>query len=138
MTRTTENAVKAIIEVDAGVSVLPFIEAASALVDDVCVPLEYDATRLELIERWLSAHLFACANPRVQAESAGPVSATYQARVDLGLDLTAYGQQVKLIDTKGGLAALDYRLKKGRTIKKAKVTYVGVDLDKFQDRRERL
>lgn len=134
MARTTEDLVKGIIEVDAGVSVLPFMLLAEELVTELLAPLlKEDGTtlfsdvRLELIERWLSAHFLACQYPRVSQETAGPVSATYQQRVGLGLELTAYGQQVKLLDTSGTLAQLDAKSKGDHQKRKAKVYFVGND-----------
>lgn len=121
MPRTTDILVKGVIEVDVDIPLTPFIEVSNELVTEVCVPFTngdgsayYSATRLELIERWLAAHFYAIRDPRLSHESAGSVSASYQNRVDLGLDQTTYGQQAKLLDTKGGLASLDISTKKGR------------------------
>jgi len=47
--RTTAEAVGGIIEVDATISLTPFIEVANALVTEHCSTDDYDATRLELI-----------------------------------------------------------------------------------------
>ena len=111
--RTTPDAVAAIIEVDDAITLTPFIESASAVVDDVCVPLLYDATRLELIERWLSAHFYALRDPRRSSEGASGVSASYQNAVDLGFNCTHYGQAAMRLDTRGGLAALEKLSKQG-------------------------
>ena len=108
--RTTSEAVEGIIETEVTISLTPFIEVASLLVDKVCAPLYDevdDAAQLEMIERWLSAHFYAIRDPRRTQEVAGSVSEQFTSRVDLGLDLTWYGQQAKLIDTKGGLKVLD-------------------------------
>lgn len=111
--RTTAAAVKEIIEVDdtllvgTGGDVLdPFIETANALVTEVCKPLGYDDTRLELIERWLSAHFYAIRDPRRASEGAGTVQETFQHQLDLNLSVTTYGQQAMMLDTLGGLHAL--------------------------------
>jgi hypothetical protein len=111
--RTTDTAVGLIIEVDEDIPLDPFIESASALVDEVCVPLGYTDARLELIERWLSAHLYATRDPRAVSEAAGSVSTTYQSKVDLGFNNSHYGQMAMRMDTKGGLALLDARIKTG-------------------------
>ena len=59
MVRTTSSDVEGIIEVDASISLDPFIETANAFVTECCSSVStYDATRLELIERWLSAHMY--------------------------------------------------------------------------------
>lgn len=111
--RTTSGAIEAIIEVDATISLTPFIEVASALVDELCAGVGYSDARLELIERWLSAHFYAVRDPRTTNESAGGVSAGFESRVDLGLSITRYGQQAMMLDTKGALAALNKRTKDG-------------------------
>ena len=116
--RTTPSAVQKIIEIDEGIipnltDLDPFIEAASSIIDDVCVPLDYTDTKLELIERWLSAHFYAIRDQRRLREAAGSVSETFQTRVDLYLNVTIYGQQAQMLDTKGGLRSLN----KGNTSK---------------------
>lgn len=116
MARTTETAVGLIIEVDEDIPLESFIEAANALVEEVCEPLGYGDTRLELIERWLSAHLYATRDPRPVSEAAGAISTTYQSKVDLGFNNSHYGQMAMRLDTKGGLASLDARIKAGLTV----------------------
>lgn len=132
--RTTEEAVLALIELDAGISPLQFIELANELVTEICVPLGYTSTRLELIERWLSAHFCAVAYPRTSSESAGGISESYQVSPGMGLDLTSYGQQVKMLDTKGGLAKLDKDTKSGnRSV--AGITWMGSTSKESEDYR---
>lgn len=123
-TRTTSNAVGEIIEVDSSISVTPFIEAASALVDDVCVNSGYAATKLELIERWLAAHFYAIRDPRAVQEQAGSVRATYQSKVDLGLNTTHYGQMAMQLDTAGNLSTHNASAVKGKR-RAVGVTYLG-------------
>lgn len=102
--RTTATAVGLIIEVDANISLDSFIETASSLVDDVAAASSPPtATRLELIERWLSAHFYAMRDPRPTGEKAGPVSANYQSKVDLGLKTSHYGQMAISLDPTGVL-----------------------------------
>ena len=132
--RTDEQAVRGInTEADEDVDLYPFIEAASALVDEVCAPvtkadqvtLYYDDTRLELIERWLAAH-FTCMNdPRTIIEQADRVREQFENKVDLGLQLTRYGQQVLILDTAGGLAALNANNIKGKGKLKPKALWLG-------------
>ena len=127
--RTTFAAVGLIIEIDSSFdedAVAPFIEAANALVTEKCSEDDYDATRLELIERWLSAHFFAVRESRPTLEKAGSVSSTYQSKVDLGFDVTHYGQMAMRLDTAGGLAALNASSKAGGK-QTAGVTWVGTE-----------
>jgi hypothetical protein len=114
MPRTTSVAVEAIIEVDEEIPLTPFIETASALVEEICTPAGYDAARLELIERWLSAHFYAVRESRRDFEGAGTVQQSLQSKVDLGFDVTHYGQMAMRLDTKGGLARLNEMIKSGK------------------------
>jgi hypothetical protein len=123
MGRTSPAAVQAIIEVDSEIFLEPFIEAADALVTEICesktkadgVTPYYDSPRLELIERWLAAHFYAIRDPRAATEQAGPVMQRIESEVDLGFDVTRYGQMAMRLDTAGGLAALNEQVKKGGT-----------------------
>lgn len=120
--RTTAVLVAGIIEVDASIDLIPFITAANALVTEVCTTL--DETRLELVERWLSAHFYTNRDPRITAERAGPVSANYQSAVALNLATSHYGQTAMLLDTSGALALLN----KATATRKASVVWLGTPL----------
>lgn len=125
MARTDATAVGKIIEVQSGDDIAPFIEAANMLVTQCCASdTDYDSTKLELIERWLSAHFYAVRNPRATMEKAGDVSETLQSKVDLGLNVTHYGQMAMRLDYKGGLANLENSTKKGFR-RKVGITYLG-------------
>lgn len=130
--RTTAEAVGKIIEVDDTIDLTPFIEVANQLVTDVCSDFEYAAAKLELIERWLSAHFYAIRDMRSADEGAGSVRQSYQYKVDLFLANTMYGQQAMMIDTEGGLRALNDR--KGITI--GDVSWAGTEnwgIDEAED-----
>lgn len=114
--RTTAEAVGLIIELTADVSVTPFIEIASAVVDDHLSTTTLTAPRLEQIERLLSAHFYAIRERRVQSERAGPVSETKEAPVlGKGLEATTYGQQAKFLDSSGNLARWDKQVVDGKS-----------------------
>lgn len=113
MPRTDSTAVEGIIEVDASIPVTPFIEVANNLVTRHCTDSDYDDDTLELIERWLSAHFYAIRDMRIDTEKAGPVSQQFQFKVDLGFNVTIYGQQAMLIDSDGNLAALQAQSQSG-------------------------
>lgn len=125
MPRTTSAAVGAVIELDDAIDITPFIETANALVTEVCVPSGYDDTRLELIERWLSAHFYAIRDPRAVSESVKGLGVTYQSAVGLALMVTHYGQHAAMLDTKGGLAKLSMNTAQGRKPFKAGIAYLG-------------
>lgn len=121
MPRTTPLLVQGIIEVDTSIPVDPFIEAATMLIDRVVATAldeddlpYYTAPQLEIIERWLSAHFYAVRDPRAVTEGAGSVIARYESHVELNLNNTRYGQQAMLLDSAGGLAALNNDMKKGK------------------------
>jgi hypothetical protein len=102
--RTTDAAVQGIIEVDSSILLDPFIETASSLVDDVAAATNAPGTsRLELIERYLSAHFYTLRDPRPVSERAGPVSNTFQSKVDTGLMTSHYGQMAISLDPTGVL-----------------------------------
>lgn len=123
--RTTSELVAAIIEVDVTIPLEPFISVAAELVTEICVPAGYSDDRLELIERWLSAHFYTNRDPRPTREEAGPVSASYQSKLALNLGTSHYGQTAMMLDTAGGLAALSRDLRK-HTLS---VTWVGTVLE---------
>lgn len=121
--RTTAELVGGIIEVDVNISLDPFLTTASTLVDDVELnDSSLTDARLELIERWLAAHFYCMRDPRAVSERAGPVSATYQSKVDLRLNLSHYGQMAIILDTSGYLRSLS----SGRIT--PSVTWVGTTL----------
>jgi len=122
MARTTADNVEAIIDIDSGISLTPFIEVANALVTEVCSAvtdsddtLVYDDTRLELIERWLAAHFYHIRDPKPSREEVDDVSVTYRSIVEVGFNNTHYGQMAIRIDTNGGLARLDSSIKSGKS-----------------------
>lgn len=117
MSRTSYAAVVKIIEVDADVvpdadAMAPFLEVANSIVENACVStLLYtsgtDDVVLELIERWLSAHFYAIRDPRTTSEKIGPIGESFEGKQDLYLASTRYGQMAMMVDTRGGLAALN-------------------------------
>lgn len=131
MARTTPAKVKKIVAVDEAalgldvtLDLTPFIDAANELVTEVCASATnedgsdyYTSTRLEMIETWLAAHFYCILAPQAKFEGVGPVQESFDSKVDLGLDVTKYGQQAKRLDTFGGLAALDAEMKKGGKIR---------------------
>lgn len=105
--RVSDAEVQAIIDVeDVSDDMAPFITAANLLVTAKCSGSGYSTALLKEIERWLAAHFYAIKDPRLVSEKAG-TSATYQQKVDLGFNVTTYGQQALLLDTAGNLAALN-------------------------------
>lgn len=112
--RTDQTEVGNIIELDLDTFpglMTPCLTFANELVTERCTDSGYSDTRLALIECWLCAHLVATIDPRVSSEEAKDVRVWYQSKVDLGLSLTHYGQQVMILDTAGNLAGLNNKMK---------------------------
>jgi len=126
MARTTRANVALIIELDAEIvpddtAMAPFIDVANEFVTEACTgdngpETPYTDDRLELIERFLAAHIYTNRDPRPASESAGSVSTNYQSRVDLGFATSHYGQTAMRLDTNGGLARLDKSTTKGTPV----------------------
>jgi hypothetical protein len=119
------SAVEGIVANDDDTDLTTFIEAANSLVTDCCGTAGYTDTKLELIERWLSAHFFCVFSPRAIEEQASSVRERFENKVDLGLDLTRYGQQAKRLDTAGGLALADRLAKEGKRAFVAGMSWLG-------------
>lgn len=128
--RTTAVAIESIIQVVRNVNLNPFIDAANELVTEKCavvfpgempkfncrdlpifVPLPggfaYADYRLELIERWLSAHFYTVEFMVSSEQRAGDVQQRFQGRTGQGLDSSLYGQHAQMLDTMGALAVLN-------------------------------
>lgn len=112
--RVTATEVRAImLDIDSSFSdadIDVFIGSANILVtNEVASAGTLTDAHLKEIERWLSAHLVASADPRPTEEAAGvgaSVKIKYQSKIGFGLNLTHYGQQVLILDTTGGLSKL--------------------------------
>lgn len=118
--RTTEVAVRDLLDLAATTSVEAAIDTANDLVTELCVTrvseqglAAYSSTRLELIERWLSAHFYAITDReyRVRHEAAGGVEQDFTDKTDLHLNQTVYGQHAMILDTKGFLSGLNASVK---------------------------
>jgi len=115
MANTTASAVQTLLgeAYDFNYVVTSFITTANLIVTKHCTDDDLTATELEAIERYFAAHLYCISHRRATQEKAGDVSENKQHVEGLGLDATEFGQQVKLLDWSGALAALDNSMKKG-------------------------
>jgi len=98
-------------------NVLPFIESANGLVDRVVVKDTgslMSASDLELVERWLSAHLYAHADQLYQNKSQGGASGGFQGQTGMYFSSTQYGQTALMLDYTGTLADLEKQAKEGK------------------------
>ncbi len=94
-----------------------FIAVATLMVDRHLSSAGYSDTELFELERWLTAHMTAAREKPLKSESVGGASDSYDTVVSFGLDGTFYGQQVKVMDSRGILAGIGRR--------RAEVTWIG-------------
>ena len=108
-TRTNSSEVKQIISTS--VDPLPFIKAASIIVDRISDRDEdgdLSTNDLREIERWVAAHLIASTrDPAVMEDRTGDTTVKYfLGTPGKGLEMTPYGQQAMLLDVTGRLASM--------------------------------
>ena len=92
----------------------PFIDSATAVVDRVntCATnkgVTLTSTELELIERWLAAHLYAMSDQQLASKNTQGSGGSFRAAGGLALDGTTYGQTAKMMDPSGCLNAIGSR-----------------------------
>ncbi len=126
--RVTAAEVREIVKTKPSHNLIPFIAAANQLVDDCCLEFEYTDAKLKRIEQWLAAHFYCIQYSRALQQMAGTTQKTVQSKVDLYLRLTHYGQMAVLLDTEGGLAALQNNAEVTRRVLKT-LLWLGKDED---------
>lgn len=114
MARTTSLLVGDIIDLDSGSSIDSIIEVANVIVTKHCTDTGFTVTELELIERYLAAHLYTFKYRRTIQEKVSTISDTFQHAEDLGFNSTEFGQTAMRLDWSGALAALDKSIKDGK------------------------
>lgn len=108
MGRVTAPEVKEILKTNLSDPVIDaFITAANLTVTEIIGDdTTLSADQKKEVERWFTAHLIGCTRQKQkQSEKLGEAAATYQGQTGKGLDATLYGQQVKVLDTTGKMAA---------------------------------
>lgn len=131
MPRTTATAVKAVMrdgqegsDYDGVTTLDPFIDTASAIVDYVADYASRNGiavtdSRLELLERWLSAWAYMLPDPRESSRSEVGASMSFEGQLGKKLELNRYGHMALVLDITGALAAL------GSETPKASLTFGG-------------
>lgn len=104
--RTNSDEVKALIDTNRDVT--PFIADASLLVDEQLAAKGLTSGRLQLIEKYLAAHLVALTEERggLVRFKMGDSSEEYQLPKGTGIAMTRYGQMAITLDTTGVLQNL--------------------------------
>lgn len=110
--RTTASAVETILkdEFETGDDLTTDIEWAASIVDGYLVGEITDSDRLEVIERYLSAHSYYILKNPVESEGVKGVSQKLSSNVDLGFNASYWGQHALRLDTTGILS----RVNKGK------------------------
>ncbi len=103
--RVSQDDVRAIVETDPTISILPFIEEAEVMTDSVeaCANdrgLTLSETQLRLISTNLAAHFYSIRDQRYQSKKTADASATFLS------DREDYLNKAKMIDTSGCLDSL--------------------------------
>lgn len=117
MARTTSEKVKALLtpgrdyDIINNPSLQPFIDSASSIVDDVlaCATRKgktMTSAKLELIERWLTAHLYQMSDEGYTSRSTLSASGAFQGQTAMYLEATMYGQMAVTLDSSGCLVAI--------------------------------
>lgn len=120
MANTTTTAVQALLETagdynlrsrpDLGV----FVSSASAVMGRVvtCAArkgITLAADELELVERWLAAHLYAMVDQTYASKNTQSAGGSFHGQTGLNLDGTKYGQNARMLDYSGCLSAIASR-----------------------------
>ena len=74
---------------------------------DIASDSVLDSDDLEIIERWLAAHLYAHADQLLSSKSTADASGTYQGKTGMGLESTQYGQTAMDMDASGCLRSMN-------------------------------
>lgn len=125
MARTTDEKVETATEVDTGHDLTPHIAAAHVLVNRVLATAGYDDDLMELIERYLAAHLYRIFNPQVTSEGLGPLTEAKQVSLGQQLKQTTPGQQVLFLDVDGYFATLQGKAERGIGKRNIGLTWLG-------------
>ena len=94
---------------DAHVMVISII--GDALDDGVAA----DLAVLELVERYLAAHLISITDPRLASNQVSKVQESYQSKLADGLGITHYGATAMQMDKSGKLAQWNKKVISGLT-----------------------
>ncbi len=111
--RTTDEAVRGIIETTESINTAPFIRAANALTDyleseDADLDSVLTAHLLVQIETYLAAHFYARRDPQYRSRATSKAKAKFQG-ISSGprLESTDWGQDAMVLDVSGILAQIN-------------------------------
>ena len=118
MARTTAAAVQAILSIGGDYdtinspSLTQVIDPATLLVDRVeALAIKKEtpllAAELEILERWIAAHIYAMADQPYETRTTDRGGAKFQGKTGMYLEGTKYGQMAINLDYSGALAELN-------------------------------
>lgn len=90
----------------------PFIDDAYLMLDSIIGDAILPA-QMDLVAKYLTAHLIGITDPRIQSEQVKSLQQSYQFRLSDGLGLTHYGATAMMLDPSGKLAQWNNKVKKG-------------------------
>lgn len=132
MPRTSEQAVREIIETDTSISMTPFIAMANSLTNwltSVDTASLLDAVTLELIERNLAAHFYQANRDRnFSSKATLNASGSYQGMTTMVLMSTDPGQTACLLDVTGNLDVRSAEAMSGKK-KSVGIAWLGTESD---------
>jgi hypothetical protein len=107
-TTASPDMIKEILETSlSDTAIEAYIGAANLIITQSLSSSGLSDLLLTELERWLTCHLIASTRERqVKSEETGQAKVSYDSKIGLGLDLTTYGQQCKLLDPTGLLSKL--------------------------------
>lgn len=89
-------------------TLLPYVDAASSIVDDVAAcarahGVALSAVKLELIERWLAAHYYKSSDQQYASKNTAGAGASFSGQTGMGIQGTKYGLAALDLDPSGCL-----------------------------------
>lgn len=107
--RTSEAAVRAIIETDKNLSIAPFIDTATAMTDYIVsqdADSQLNNALLEEIEKYLAAHFYRHRDAQAEQKTTEKASAVFQGKTAMYLEGSWWGQTAIALDVTGCLRGM--------------------------------
>lgn len=116
-------------------SLIPYIESAASVVDDVVTNatakgVTLSAAKRELIERWLAAHMYCLSDQTYAREKTGDAEGLAHGQTGMFLESTRYGQNALMLDPSGCLRELS----NGKTVTFAWLGLAPSEQTDYEDR----
>ena len=132
MSRTSSTAVESIIDGTPEKTLTPFIDAANLMVTNLCsADTDYSANDLEMIERYLAAHFYQITIVPADSADTGNASESKRSKIDMGLNLTHFGQMAMRFDYNHHLMDNEISLQKGLSAAAISLTWLGSTEDEL-------